>query len=406
MNTASSCSQPNESQATLAVIIPTYNRAHLVEQALDSVLKQTRPADQIIVMDDGSSDDTRAVVTNYGDRITYLQQENAGKAAATNAALTTASADYILLLDDDDVLLPDALERHLHHLLEDPSAGFTYSGCYLFDGDVAPDTPDTRRLYDVIDASPEEFFIRCLETFPFHTQGMLVARTSYMAVGPYDESLAFGQDYEMILRLARQYPGIRMPEPTFMLRVHGGDRGPSHARESADSREEGWRIYERKTFLEMRSRLPLEEYLPPTSDRTLQGASNRQAHLQRACIMARHGLFQEALEDLQAGLAASPSSSISSSEHLICSRMLDIQPALLRTNKVWLKQLRHLLLQHSPLLLDSCVAGLNWSFQREIKCRSYGEALAIASALLQLSGRRLPRLAARKSSQFLSPYWR
>lgn len=88
---------------TVSVIIPTYNRAHSLAEALDSVLVQDPPADEVIVIDDGSTDGTPEVLSAYGDRIIALRQENAGAAAARNLGLAHASGEWIAFLDSDDL---------------------------------------------------------------------------------------------------------------------------------------------------------------------------------------------------------------------------------------------------------------------------------------------------------------
>ena len=94
---------------TISVIIPTYNRAHCVSEAIDSVLAQDPPADEVIVIDDGSTDSTPEVLAGYGDRITVVQQPNAGAGAARTAGLRHASGDWITFLDSDDLWYPGRL---------------------------------------------------------------------------------------------------------------------------------------------------------------------------------------------------------------------------------------------------------------------------------------------------------
>ncbi|RVU34114.1 glycosyltransferase family 2 protein [Hwanghaeella grinnelliae] len=95
-----------ESGVTVAVIIPTYNRAHCVGDAIDSVLNQDPPADEVIIVDDGSTDDTATVLAAYGDRIKVLRQKNAGVAAARNAGIKLADSSWAAFLDSDDLWLP------------------------------------------------------------------------------------------------------------------------------------------------------------------------------------------------------------------------------------------------------------------------------------------------------------
>ncbi len=94
----------------ISVLITTYNRAALVGEAVESVLAQTRPADEIIVIDDGSTDDTAARLAAFGDRIRVVAKDNGGVSSARNAGLAAASGDWITFLDDDDVWYPRRLE--------------------------------------------------------------------------------------------------------------------------------------------------------------------------------------------------------------------------------------------------------------------------------------------------------
>ena len=108
-------------RARISVIIPTYNRVHCVGEAIDSVLAQDPPADEVIVVDDGSTDATPERLAGYGDRITVIRQENAGAGAARTAGLGRARGDWITFLDSDDIWLPGRLAL-LHHDLGRPEA--------------------------------------------------------------------------------------------------------------------------------------------------------------------------------------------------------------------------------------------------------------------------------------------
>lgn len=389
---------------TVTVIIPTYNRAHFLAQAIDSCLTQTRPPDDIVVVDDGSTDNTFGVIAAYGDLVRRLRQPNSGKSAALNAALATIRTDYVMIADDDDIVMSDALERHLDFLGDNPAIDFTYSGCYFFSGREPPAVPDPKLLYDAAETTASEFFIRCLETFPFQMGGMLVPMSCYLKVGPFDQQLTFGQDYEMILRIARVARGGKLKNPTFLVRQHDGPRGPARERRTASEREARWREYERLTFYRLRGELTLDEYLPKgfaSSDTDLR--SRRQALLQRACVMARHGVFAEALCDLRSAVESPHMNApFSAKERSICSRMLDLEPDLLQGQDPWLEQVSRLLRKRRSIsLVDACVAGLGWSLQREWKRKSWSGAAVVTQSILRLAGRRLLPLMTRRTWSLL-----
>ena len=109
----------------LSVVIPTYNCGAFVGQAIDSALAQTYPAVEVVVVDDGSTDDTAERLRAYGGRIRVVTQENRGLSAARNAGIAAAGGTYVALLDSDDAFHPRKLEFQLRHLTTDPGVGLT-----------------------------------------------------------------------------------------------------------------------------------------------------------------------------------------------------------------------------------------------------------------------------------------
>lgn len=98
---------------TSSIVIPSYNYGRFVGQAIDSALRQTRPTGEVIVVDDGSTDDTRAVISRFGARVRAVFKENGGHASAINAGCLSAKGDVVFLLDADDELLPETVETVL-----------------------------------------------------------------------------------------------------------------------------------------------------------------------------------------------------------------------------------------------------------------------------------------------------
>lgn len=107
-----------------SVVIPNYNNGATLARAIDSVLAQRYPAHEIIVVDDGSSDDSRTVAARYGERVRYVYQPNAGVSAARNRGAALATGDWLAFLDADDVFLPNRLEVHAAWIARDPGVGF------------------------------------------------------------------------------------------------------------------------------------------------------------------------------------------------------------------------------------------------------------------------------------------
>jgi glycosyltransferase involved in cell wall biosynthesis len=386
---------------TVTVIIPTYNRAELLTQSLDSVLQQTRPPDEVIVVDDGSTDNTAEVLERYGERVRCMRQENAGRSAARNRAMRALNTDYLWTMDDDDVALPDALEQHLNFLGKHPDIHFSYSSYYNFAGDAPPGQLSVKQLVEESDIADEDMFISAMLCFPFHMNGMLVPAECYRRVGLFKEELKRNEDYEMILRLTRHFRGAKLPGPTFCRRLYprpAGGVGAGTFATDAEGETTYWK-YDRMVFADLRQTLPLHEYLPRG---TLQGnlltdKFKTQALLQRASIMARHGLFEEALADLNAALfGRDKDGKLSAREHGILARMLNTQiwqraehrgfPATLgrffRKRQAW-------------TALEACATGLDWGIAGELRKGRYANSFNTMIQLWRLVGLRgLPYILA------------
>jgi GT2 family glycosyltransferase len=380
---------------TVAVIIPTYNRARLVTQALDSVLNQTRPPDEVVVVDDGSTDDTPVVLDSYGARIRYMRQQNSGKPAAVNRAMATVEADYVWIMDDDDVALPDALERQFACLRVHPEVDFTYSGLYAFTGEGPPPPVDQCRFWQYPDVPHAGLFIHMMEHAQPNHQTMLVPRACYEAVGPLDETLTFCEDYEIILRLARRFRGGRLSRPAVFYREHTGTRGPAHERYAASERKKGWLIYEKKIFANLYRTLALSEYLPRGPARldadpaktgnSLTDSQTRRALLQRASIMARHGVFEAALEDFEAATAAAQEVPFCSEERTMCRRMLEIDP-LLAGQDSFIRSAGKLLQDRAAGLHEIAAAGFIWRLWGQLRTGDLRSAVRNGLQLLHFTG--------------------
>lgn len=289
---------------TVAVVMATFNRGHLISQAIDSLLDQTRPPDQIIVVNDGSTDDTECIVRGYGDRVEYLKKSNGGKPAALNFALPHVASDYVWVFDDDDVALSHALESHLSFLAENPQLDFSYSTNYEFSGSFSEKTLEGAKLKVLPPLHGHEYFLSLMHAqfLPSLMQGMLIPTRCYREIGGFDEALARNEDVEILLRIARRFRGGYLDVPTFALREHDGARGPSSEQHAYADRYDVFRQYNRYIFRRLRATLPLCEYLPDTTATAavsgrLGEFDERRALLERALVMAIHGLFAEAAED-------------------------------------------------------------------------------------------------------------
>jgi glycosyltransferase involved in cell wall biosynthesis len=194
-------------KALVSVVTPTFNRKHVLRRALDSIYAQTVPEVEAIVVDDGSSDGTEAMIAEYPRPVVYVQQENAGPAAARNRGLKRARGAFIAFLDSDDVFYPRHLEASLAALERSPQAGVVYGASEVVDADG--------RVVKVQRPRPEDRG-RVLPRLLFYNFVMpstvVMRRECYETVGGMNESLRFAEDWLYWLRLAERFPFEQVSE--------------------------------------------------------------------------------------------------------------------------------------------------------------------------------------------------
>lgn len=289
---------PSPPTAPVSAIVPTYNRADLIGAAVGSLLDQTRPPAEVIVVDDGSTDDIAGALAPFGDRITLLAKENGGKSTALNAGLARAREPLVWIFDDDDIALPDGLERLHDALLARPDAGFAYGQIDKFVG--AWPSPVSPPCITFASDDRRSLYLKLLQDFFIWQGAMLVRRECYEAVGPFDPRYTRSQDYEMALRLMRRFTPVAVPHVIFHQRHHRGDRGPAHARLKAKRMEAVWSEFNRLLFAEVHASHDLAEFVVRDGDGPLDPRERLTAFLQRGAIMARKGAWSLAVEDLGA----------------------------------------------------------------------------------------------------------
>jgi glycosyltransferase involved in cell wall biosynthesis len=200
----------------ISVIIPTYNSAAYLAQAIDSVLAQVYAPCELIVVDDGSTDETTAVLKPYLDKINYVQQENCGSAAARNRGLQLATHGYILFLDADDLMLPNKLQQQAAFLQLDPALGYISSGWQQIDesGQVLQ---TVEPWHDAANLDVDAW----LQYKPVQLGAILFRRIWLNRVGGLDADLRQAHDVDLMLRLSLVgCKGAWLYEPTIQYRQH------------------------------------------------------------------------------------------------------------------------------------------------------------------------------------------
>ncbi len=216
----------------VSVIIPTFNRASMLEEALVSVQRQTVQHVELIVVDDGSSDQTAAVVKRCAPGAIYLRQEHRGVAAARNAGIQQARAAYVAFLDSDDLWLPHKLERQLEYLLAHPEVGLLYARMWSYHVDDRM----KRRLEPRTVLRSFEQLLNGPNTVT--TSTVIVRRTCLDTVGLFNPTLPAVEDHELWLRVARRFAIGFLDEPVAEYRRHSKSTTSDLAR-----LHEGYRRY-------------------------------------------------------------------------------------------------------------------------------------------------------------------
>jgi len=203
----------------VSVVIPTYNRAGYLSEAVASVLAQTYRDFEVIIVDDGSIDNTPEVVASFRDaHIRYFYQENRGVSAAMNTGILASTADYIAVLDSDDVLVEEALQKSVAFLDQHPEAGYCFGQSYTIDENGRPLRRSPR--------GPKVTFVRDGREEIAHALlgersiGFLVRRSCFQEVGLYNTELPMSEDWDVFIRLAKRYAVGHLAEPLYKWRSH------------------------------------------------------------------------------------------------------------------------------------------------------------------------------------------
>lgn len=195
--------------ARIAVIIPSYNCAAFVAAAVDSVLGQTCGDFELIVVDDGSNDDTAQVLARYAaePRLRYHRQENRGLPGARNTGVRISQSEFLAFLDADDQLVPDALERMLREMERSGA-----SWCLI---DILKAKPDGSQIQRSEIPAGDPFYAILRDDFI--RRGMFFRRDAFVEVGMYDESMKYREDWDLNVRMfAACKPYAYLPEPLYV----------------------------------------------------------------------------------------------------------------------------------------------------------------------------------------------
>jgi GT2 family glycosyltransferase len=266
----------------VSVVIPTYNRQRLVQDTIDSVLRQTFKDLELIVIDDGSTDDTRRVLHDrYGTRIRYIYQENQGESAARNHGITLAEGEYVGFVDSDDLWHPDKLKSQVELLEANPRIGLVSTQAYWinYQGLRLRKPPEgLGRQTDTI--SWAELVLD--NVIAGGGSSVLIRKECLERAGGFDQSIRFGEEWDLWIRIAHDDGIHQIPMPLVYYRLN-----PFGTRSWAPRATEAETLYqEHLTIVGKAFEHPV---CRPAEIAELQAQAYSRLHLRHALVNYGHG---------------------------------------------------------------------------------------------------------------------
>ena len=191
----------------VSVIIPTYNRAHILERAIDSVIQQTFKDIEVIIIDDGSTDQTNRLIRENYPTINYQQQTHSGVSAARNLGIQIANGELLALLDSDDSWQPTKLEQQLTALQQQPSMKICHTNEIWYRHGKRVNPMKKHQKYGGY------IFEKCLDSCRISPSSLLIHRDIFKQFGLFDEHLPACEDYDLWLRLTAKLSVLYLEEP-------------------------------------------------------------------------------------------------------------------------------------------------------------------------------------------------
>lgn len=205
-----------KSSPLVSVVIPVFNAERYILETLESVLQQDYPSMEVIVVDDGSTDDTRLLLQGLDHRVKVFHQENSGAAVARNLGIEESSGEFVAFIDSDDLWHPSKLSLQIDYFAKHPDVGLVYNCWKVIDQKVHIQDPDLfeempATLSD-IEGSKSGWLYETLitESCVVHTSSAVVKRSVIDAAGRFNQSLRRGQDYDYWIRVSRVAPMAKL----------------------------------------------------------------------------------------------------------------------------------------------------------------------------------------------------
>ena len=216
-------SPENYNKYSISTVIPAYNAAEHIARTIESVLAQSLQPDEIIVVDDGSTDGTADMVKKYGDKVRYIHQQNAGVSAARNAGIKAATSQWIAFLDADDEWMPEYIETQFQLLKNNPELSWASANhlcCLCGKQKIAPSNP-IEKCAKLLNSNGciDSYFNAFKERVTGCTDTMVIKKQALIEVGLFEVGLAIAEDLDLWLKVGYKYPKIGFT-PTPMATYH------------------------------------------------------------------------------------------------------------------------------------------------------------------------------------------
>ena len=256
----------------ISVVIPAFNAGRFIKRTIDSVLAQTYRDYELIVVDDGSTDNTGEVVKSYGDKVRYIYQENAGDGPARNAGIKVAKGEWIAFLDHDDEWLPEKLQLQMELLNRNPDLRWCGANFYRQSGKRRVTACNPAAVSEgLVDKSYfDNFFAAVLRIgCHFMTSAMVIHREVFEEVGGFDSCWLRAADLDMWWRVAYRFPRIGcLPQPLAILHIDVQDISSTRLRMLTKRGTEARKLIAR--HLELAAAQGMLEEFEPLARKTLR----------------------------------------------------------------------------------------------------------------------------------------
>lgn len=352
--------------ADVTVVIPTFNRSNFLPEAIDSLLNQTIPPRRLIVIDDGSTDDTQEVVRRFGARIEYIRKENAGKAKALNLALTLIDTEYVWFFDDDDAAYPEALEALIKPYITSPMLGFV-AGSFdravskgsLFEATITK--PPYLYENQPLDLQRAQLFRHCTILM----SGALLRTEAVRSVGGFNDILLRGQDYELMVKLASKFDFQHCSRCVFIVREHPGLRGPKSMQHDESTRLKVWAAFEEKIGQYLISEVPLDKFTLGKAYQADELSIRRHNHIVKAWAIAPKLHSSYAYTEIDNAFKADSTNHLSAAEKELIENMFNHQFIYHRTPSINIKIIKSISqTKNGRSALRIMTKGIYWAIQR------------------------------------------